>query len=946
LGVAIRTAAVVVFWSLLSATTVAQSADPRDALRGAMAEFLARHVSTETGGVVLLKGIGSWVDERSPTFRNPLEEMAGASDMDLTLVVAGLTPTEAAAFWKRAQSEIRSGFRTRLEALGVGDSQIARLDREFLTIYPPRQVVSDVSDLEEANALFRELNLWPKPDQSGEGLYGEAGVAWTQNFESTSGRAFFVHPASGRLIAGDTGLAHIIEGHGRWTLRSTSGLAEQLVDRVLAAIDADDPVAAVKQFKRLTLVMGKARSLGRVPPDSTLDNLVASLDLGDPEQREAYTASARTWLDRHRREMARVLDDSRGEARLLRDLAERWGGRPIPLGRVERILASARFGPLRTQALEWAAATGRTVGPVFRALLISTAIAAMTLEAEALVQTAADQGLSRATVEAFMATVRFLNLPAELAEGVLVEVRAQGIGLVTRFQDCEDLVAGVFSVKGRERVGDGYQVDELARRFAYTDDVVRVVERKAWQAASRGWTTDLSRQQASVETQLEQDVAESLTARCVPPILTAWDTARRRLLDEVWESRTRLAERLAQTVMVLQHDDGAVRMVDSLDRASARRHVDAMVGALERMNEGAGPAGAPVVRSWRMTTVVTWVVAGVPDTATTVVTLLGGEAFDPFEAVRAPRQSEAADVTLTVVITVEPAALVGDLYDPPTSLESVARPLLAVTQTLAASLRPMDRGALEVTGYVTSRLTGAPVPGATVVLVGTRTHVATAGTDGRVAVTGLFAGDYQIEISHPGFVTRRAPLRVRRSLRNGTFALTPIDVRSAAPTPPVPAAAPPPPAVPTPTSRTLTFAEAYVPIATTPTPQSFTVEVPGPGTLTIAIEYHQPAVVVTNYGAFRQEAWVRWTAPGVSGGLSAGSSVTNRGGQMVSEPTRKVATVAVPGAATLTLAVMPEVTIAYQWNGKWVDLTTRSWATHHHLHAATATITLTFTPAR
>ena len=36
--------------------------------------------------------------------------------------------------------------------------------------------------------------------------------------------------------------------------------------------------------------------------------------------------------------------------------------------------------------------------------------------------------------------------------------------------------------------------------------------------------------------------------------------------------------------------------------------------------------------------------------------------------------------------------------------------------------------------------------------------------------------------------------------------------------------------------------------------------------------------------------------------------------------------------------------MAYQHEGTWFDLSLRTWSTHHHLHAASVTIALRFTP--
>jgi len=79
-----------------------------------------------------------------------------------------------------------------------------------------------------------------------------------------------------------------------------------------------------------------------------------------------------------------------------------------------------------------------------------------------------------------------------------------------------------------------------------------------------------------------------------------------------------------------------------------------------------------------------------------------------------------------------------------------------------------------VTGRVTNRATGAPLPGARAVLAGPVTLTASAGTDGYVALTPVPPGTYEVSITHPGFEPRRGTIEVTRDRLNGRFALTPI----------------------------------------------------------------------------------------------------------------------------------------------------------------------------
>jgi len=964
-------AAIAVAVLLSSATgTFAQAVDPREAFREAVEEYLRRPQPAD-GPMVVFKGIGSWVQDDSPGFRNPLGDWKHPSDLDLTMVMPGATPGEAADAWRRAQREIREALEAKLIKQGVSAEKIARLNREYLTIYPPAQIMADVKDVEDANAIFKALGTWPKPDQNVEGLYGEAARAWTQNLEATKGTVFFLDAKSGTLVEGATDLAHLMEGYGRWTLRSTAGLSDQLADKALDAIRQSDAVGALKNLGRLEGALKKARDLGRVPPDAELASLLATADLAPDDP--AYAAKAESWLREHRRDVERLLEESRDEARALKELADAWGGRPIPIGRVERLVASARFGPLRTQAAEWARATGRATGSVLRRLLIATGIAALAVEAAGVAAAGTDEGLSPAALEAFRRTVRFLNLPGELVEGVLEEARVGGIGLVTRFQDCEDLVAGVFSVKGRERTGDGYQIAELGRRFARADVVVGIVERKAWQAASRGWTADLSRQSEAVEDALETDIADALASRCVPPIATAWQEERLRLVAQVLAERARLDEVMARTIVALEAgaapgDTTTLRVVEAFDAPRAGRAIDGMVAALGRVNEAAVSETGGVIRSWRVVTRTVWSVNEVvrdPVVRTTLV--LAGDDFDPLAAARdgltVPTMPPGVtrEVALAVTVSVEPAALVGDLYEPRSTLEQAALPMLAQTYQWQATWVPPALTGLEVTGTITNRVTGEPLPGARVVLVGERTHTATADAEGHVAITGLAPGDYRIDIGHVGFVTRTAALSVRRPLRNGTFALTPLERETttaareplaAPPSPearPVPSAPKPPPlpaGAPASATFPVTFADRHVKNEEkVDAAQRFRFTVPGPGTVTLTYTYRPATPMNRNYkegGGNRTEAHVWWRAPGgETGTLWAGRLA--RGSEGPADTTNQTRfTVAGPGE--IELVAHGETHPSYFYREQGVD----NWygATHLHYLGATGTVRVEFTPAR
>ncbi|MDP1569874.1 MAG: carboxypeptidase-like regulatory domain-containing protein [Vicinamibacterales bacterium] len=276
------------------------------------------------------------------------------------------------------------------------------------------------------------------------------------------------------------------------------------------------------------------------------------------------------------------------------------------------------------------------------------------------------------------------------------------------------------------------------------------------------------------------------------------------------------------------------------------------------------------------------------------------------------------------------------------------------TVHVRARLAPVPSTAFEVTGTVTNRETGVVLPGARVVLTGTRTYTTIAGPDGTVVFSAIPAGEYEIAIGYPGFETRRTTLAVNRHLRNGTFALTPTTTAQERPRP-VPSdtvAAPTTPervapSAPTSTEFTVSFGDSYVPKADkSDAGQRFTFTAPGPGTITVTYTY-RPAKpsTVRYYGdesGYRAQARVEWSAAGQKPGrVNAGWLY--RGTTQLPETTG-TATFSVTAAGPVELRAYPEETPAYFYRNQWVD----NWydATHTHYHGATAVIRVAFTPAK
>lgn len=119
-------------------------------------------------------------------------------------------------------------------------------------------------------------------------------------------------------------------------------------------------------------------------------------------------------------------------------------------------------------------------------------------------------------------------------------------------------------------------------------------------------------------------------------------------------------------------------------------------------------------------------------------------------------------------------------------------PVGGAERTFAIRLRAtLTAGAVEaarhpdftVSGRVTNRATGAPLPGARVELSGPRALAAVAGDGGRVTLAAVPPDRYTLTVTHAGFAPRQGPIDVSRDRSGGDFALTPL----AAAEPPAPA---------------------------------------------------------------------------------------------------------------------------------------------------------------
>jgi len=927
-----------------------------------------------------VKVLGSWVNPKGD-YRSRLTTPKGFSDHDITVLFNG-DDAEALRVWKDAQREIRANVERRLLSAGVAAEQAAQVASETINIYPPRQLVAGVESADDAVKRFSELGL--KPGLTVEGTWGAGALAQQQAYELKAGRVLYRDGSQVRK--GFTDLTHLQEGPGTYGLKATVNLSDQFSAKALEALEqgASGAKDVLKDMDRLNQYLRKAKSDGRLAMEfrsnpelqGLLDDwtrvqadMKAELDAlrsagNQLAVADRITEAQTAWLKVNRATVAKAVGQARMDVDLLKMLSQATNPKEIDL--LYRALERGGQWAKITEGVSAAAtATGVAAGTIFQEL--SRFIIAA--EAYGVAKVAVDQGLNAATIDAGLRVIRFTNLPAGLLEMALEQVKEGGFGFVARSQDCLDLVAGIYSVKGREGEGKGDQIDALARRFTIHQEVQPIVERHARLAASRGFSKDLTPTQQAVEASVEEGIARELTARCVPTVLMAWRAEREALAAKVIQARLDLERELAPMMLIAEAtvaDKGekvaaTVRIRPTVDPKRLRDRIAEMARALGVFNATA-TAGEFTANGTAL-----WTVNGRIWQSRTIYDFAPPEP-ETFELAK----GASHDIALEYRVDLKPFAIQGNLplYKPGNSWvsseqsDAVFTPYFARRYVLhsAVTVDPGDEAGTTTdeveTAVVLSRLearvmdraTSLPIGGASVLLEGAGYRESTGtGADGNAAIDRVPVGSYNITVKADGYKTAtRYLFRFEPdTIKRGTVWLTPADRPATTDLPAVtrPSAEKAPAPIGATAHQQLSFGGGFIPLSATPSPQVFSHDVPGPGTLTVTFTYTPLEHVSLEYGAGRTEASLRWTSPTVKGLAQVGPVVRVKGGVAVSEPATKTVAIVTSGPETIVFSVMPEVTTAYQFQGKWIDLNSRTWSTHHHLLAASGTVTLAFTPA-
>ncbi|HMK42844.1 MAG TPA: hypothetical protein VK445_01765, partial [Dissulfurispiraceae bacterium] len=574
---------------------------------------------------------GSWIS--GVKYRDPLKNLVDASDHDARLFIPleNVSPERAKDAWKSFQGRLRRKIKALAETAGYNTDEIQRLLRS-VNLYPPSQMLQNVAKNEDAIAEFLKSGNYPNllevGEEGAEGLYTTPTKFILQAYEK--GERVQV----AELVADEGGEAysvvhsataveeHAIEGIAQPTLEGYVQAAEYSLNEAQQALREGKLALAKKNVTRARKYYMEARKLSGVSAEG-----VVAKELGLLEDAIAVTAEnafispttpkalAEKSMEFSQRIGKDVLKKANVEFAALETLAVKNSvkQRAFLKGVLE---GEGKWAGLRLKLEEASESAIATLKGGAKVAYKNWFVGLLALwELKELPEAIEKEGLEKASIR-LAATIAGLANPGfgllQLFSAIymgtgelLVDwISSAGYGAVVQRQDCMDLIAGIYTVPGREqniedktceqmqsdrqlacRVYDQHGLRKhLASGYAFRQDLIPPYMMSLLACHAKA----ASRHYDDVESKHDQGVEQALMSKCSTPVLKAWLDARQLVINEVDVLRQNIEERgvdvIASPARLKEKGSVSVAVRDSLDHAAVEKDIKERAACMGGIN--------------------------------------------------------------------------------------------------------------------------------------------------------------------------------------------------------------------------------------------------------------------------------------------------------------------------------------------------------------------------
>ncbi|MBK6589568.1 MAG: tetratricopeptide repeat protein [Acidobacteria bacterium] len=528
----------------------------------------------KAGGKVVF--VGSWISGKN--FVDPL--LGGTSDFDMRVVFEG-SPELAKAKYNQLRREITSQINQRF------GPQAAKV-LSSTNLYPPESILNGIDDAAEALEKLAAEGI--NPNLGGaitEGLWGKGAKAFRDAYEAQAGRVIW---KEGNLIrSGIADLLPGLENAGIYTIEGSGNTSLQFVEKVENALKAGDTKSAAKSLDRLRKMMKKGRDLGRFGEASYLDDVLReccqSLQLVNGKETLVMD------LKKAAEELAKPsvregLGNSLRRAKIEAELLIRWATETNPqiLKVIREMLqvGSGKWTRVIETFLHYGGRVAEIGGKVrwdlalkgfFGFLVVLQAGDYLKKATQADLEGLIQNILLDAT---FMVSAKFvIGFVPLILKAIMDDAIAAGYNIVTAQQECRDLIAGIYEVKGRESLDVNQRTERSIEQLAtlYTDEskVLEVVAVHARNASVRNDKAD-------------PEIERILNDKCGPEIVSRWRTRRIELIADAIDVLKKVESDFNASSLIANADPEEVTLVP--DQESEVNVKATFVGSSENIRKG------------------------------------------------------------------------------------------------------------------------------------------------------------------------------------------------------------------------------------------------------------------------------------------------------------------------------------------------------------------------